>query len=381
MPTLPEARNGIELKAYSRTVPFSFWPTAPTAPRPTVQSLLFSTDPWRMMRRSIAEQVQNVDSRQEAHSYIDQARDFFSSAQHSPIEGAKPVQLYYSFLNLAKAFVICRGTQNSLPKIGHGLNEDLPSAGVEFQDAFIRYWESPNSRGQLQAFDELMAALGDRRVAAGKQIDISLLLPQIISGHRLWSSATDNVERFISIHDIQFCENRRRKEVWLSVYLFADDVKRLGYTQDDALKSSGLAARFRKVRCSQSVANRKLICFEQKDATAYGRHGADHAFDLALSIKPNIWVTVGSSAPFRRFYLYLAPGGDRSAVVSQIASIYSLTFYFGSITRYRPNVMQSILEGSLGGRVAEFISGQPAQFVYIMASEFAKRDVTKPSIV
>ena len=166
MPLLPEARDGIELKAYSRTVPFSFWPTAPTVPRPTLQSLLFAADPWGMMRHSITEQVANLASRQEAHSYIDQARDFFTSAHSSPIDGAKPVQLYYSFLNLAKAFTICRGIHASLPSIMHGLNETVPAGGREFDDAVIQFWPSPNGRGQLQAFDEFMAALGVPRIAA-----------------------------------------------------------------------------------------------------------------------------------------------------------------------------------------------------------------------
>lgn len=382
MPLLPEARDGIELKAYSRTVPFSFWPTAPTVPRPTLQSLLFAADPWGMMRHSITEQVANLASRQEAHSYIDQARDFFTSAQSSPIDGAKPVQLYYSFLNLAKAFTICRGIHASLPNIMHGVNETVPAGGREFYDAVIQFWASPNGRGQLQAFDEFMAALGVPRIAAaGLQIPVSVLLPQILSGHRLWASATGSAERFISIHDIQFCENRRRRQVWLRVLLFADDVKRLGFTQNDVLNNSGLAANYRKVRCNLNESGRPLICFEQTVPINYGRHGVDHASELAASVKDRIWMTVGSSAPFRRNYLYLVPPADRPQVLPQIASIYATAFYFGSITRYRPNVLRSALDGPLGPRISEFISGQPSQFVYLMASEFAKRDVTKPSIV
>ena len=382
MPLLPEARDGIELKAYSRTVPFSFWPTAPTVPRPTLQSLLFAADPWGMMRRAITEQVASPASRQEAHSYIDQARDFFVSAKSSPIDGAKPVQLYYSFLNLAKAFTICRGIHPSLPNIMHGLSEALPAGGREFDDALIKFWPSLNEKGQLQAFDEFMAALGVERIAAGGlQIPVSLLIPQILSGHRLWASAVGSSERFISLHDVQFYQNRRRRQVWLRVLLFADDVKRLGFTQNDVLNHSGLAANFRKVRCNLGVSGRSLICFEQMVPINYGRHGVDHASELATSIKDQIWMTVGSSAPFRRHYLYLVPPADRLQALPQIASIYATAFYFGSITRYRPNVLRSALEGPLGPRISEFISGQPSQFVYLMASEFAKRDVTKPSIV
>jgi hypothetical protein len=62
-------------------------------------------------------------------------------------------------------------------------------------------------------------------------------------------------------------------------------------------------------------------------------------------------------------------------------SIYAITFHLGSITRYRPHHFDRIIDGHYGPRIEEFISGQPLQFIYLMASEFAEQDVTKPSIV
>jgi hypothetical protein len=62
-------------------------------------------------------------------------------------------------------------------------------------------------------------------------------------------------------------------------------------------------------------------------------------------------------------------------------SIYAITFYLGSITRYRPHHFDTIVQGSLGHVIEEFVSGQPLQFIYLIASEFAEQEVTKPSIV
>lgn len=381
MSKLSAPRNGTELGAYSRSVPFSFWPTGQGVPRPHVQSLLFAIDPWVIMRRAIAEQVANPASRSEAHSYIEQASDFYISALASNIEAAKPVQLYYAYLNIAKAFIICRGVRATLANIHHGLNESVVPNGVEFDDAYVKFWTSPNGRGSLQAFDEFMQALGVTRFAGEHQNPVTQVVPQILSGHRLWASAADQGERFIALQRIQFIENRHSKRVWLRMYLFADDVKRLGYTQNALLSDAGLEVDYRKVKCAEKVENRSLICIEQTASTSYGRHGVDLASTLVSSIKDRLWATVGSSPPYRRYYLYLCPAAERASLMPQLASIYALTFYLGSVTRYRPNTFRALLDGAFGPRISEFVSGQPGQFVYLMASEFARRDVTRPSIV
>ena len=129
------------------------------------------------------------------------------------------------------------------------------------------------------------------------------------------------------------------------------------------------------------LGGRKLICIEQRGSTPYGRHGVDLANTLVAAVRERLWSTVGSSPPYRRYYLYLCPFAERPSLMPQLASIYALTFYLGSVTRYRPNVFRQLLDGTYGPRISEFVAGQAAQFVYLMASEFVRRDVTRPSIV
>ena len=153
MPRLPKMRTGTQLKANRRSVPFSLWPVATAnAPRPPVQSLLFATDPWVIMKHAIAEQIQNPVTAREALSYIDQASDFYRSALQSMIDAAKPVQLYYSYLNVAKAFILCRGRQQSLPNIRHGISETIAQGGQEFTDA---YMSVGTPRGTSHAYKRL----------------------------------------------------------------------------------------------------------------------------------------------------------------------------------------------------------------------------------
>lgn len=382
MPRLPQMRTGTELKANRRSVPFSFWPVASdVTPRPPVQSLLFAIDPWLFMKRAIADQIPDENSKNEALSYIDQASDFYNSALQSQIDAAKPVQLYYSYLNIAKAFILCRSIHRSLPTIRHGINEAVNPGGVEFTDAYAQFWISPDSQGRLQVFDEFLRALHCPRIPNGFQIPIKHLIPQIMPGHRLWASAANETERFISLQRVQFTENVKSKRVWVRLYLFRDDVSRLGHSQNYVLQQTGIGQGFRKVKCSEKVDGRELICFEQSVSTLHNRHGVDVAMSLVFAVKSRLWATVGSSPPYRRYYLYICPPAVQNFLLPQLASIYALTFYLGSVTRYRPTVFRSLLEDAYGPRIAEFVSGQPAQYIYLMASEFAKRDVTRPSIV
>ncbi len=145
-------RKGVELKAHDRLVPFSFFPTSDTGRRKPVQSLLFAIDPWLIMRRAVADKVTNTASQREALSYLDQAEDFYRSASSSHIGAAKPLQLYYSYLNLVKSFALCREQQASLPNVQHGVAESVAPGGSEFSDAQLTFYTSPNSKRLTSSF-------------------------------------------------------------------------------------------------------------------------------------------------------------------------------------------------------------------------------------
>lgn len=102
---------------------------------------------------------------------------------------------------------------------------------------------------------------------------------------------------------------------------------------------------------------------------------------LVDSVKNSLWATVGASPPYRRYYVYTAPANERPGVLPQLVSVYALMYYLGSITRYRPQHLDEILKGLYGSLIEEFLVAQPTQYIYLMASEFARRDVTQPSIV
>jgi hypothetical protein len=78
--------------------------------------------------------------------------------------------------------------------------------------------------------------------------------------------------------------------------------------------------------------------------------------------------------------LYANPSQNKQ-VLPQLLSIYAIMFYLGSITRYRPLWYDQIAASEFGTFVESFIDSQPTQFLYLMASYFAEREVVKAAIV
>jgi hypothetical protein len=124
------------------------------------------------------------------------------------------------------------------------------------------------------------------------------------------------------------------------------------------------------------------LCFEQINTHHYpGGYPADEFRPVVASIRDSMWVAVATVTPYRRYYVCLAPAAERQFVLPQLLSVYAIIYYLGSITRYRPHQYDTITAGPFDPWVQEFVNGQPLQFLYLMASELARQDVTKPSIL
>jgi hypothetical protein len=319
----------------------------------------------------------------EALASLEQARDFYVAGTERGIEAVRPLALYYSYMNLAKAFCLTRGTAQTFDQAEHGLSERLGPGKKELTDAFLQAFPSPNARTRkLQNFDELTAVLTGARLGHQARYDLPFLVPQILSGHRLWAQAANKRERFIALHDIQFWHDPAGQQLWLRLYLIADDLSRLSVSHQRLLTESQLAAGFREVNCEEKIGGRNLICLEQIATQPYPNgYPADHLHHLVGTIRPRLWMTVSTIPPYRRYYVYLCPQAEIDSLLPQLLSIYAMTYYLGSVTRYRPHHFDAMVRGPYGPRIQDFVTGQPLQFIYLMTSEIAKQDVTRPSIL
>jgi len=378
MPRIPDARQGDPLTIKGRPLSFSFWPVAQTTRRYRLQSHIFAANPWPIIFRNI-QQIKKPLIKDAALAFAKQAEDYYKAATLGSIVAAKPVLLYYCFMNLAKAFILVSKTVSSLDIAQHGLAERIRSSNNELIDAYLIAY--PSNTSYTNIFDKFLLSVKHIDLSSKIEYDIMKILPQILPGHRLWSIASNQQERFMSIEKINFYRNNTDKTIWLRFYVFADDLSRLGITRRKLLDDANLSNDWQEVKCREKIGERKLLCFEQRTVINYSDRPSDKVFELVNTIKLNLWTTVQLHPPYRSYYLYLAPITERDFVLPQLLSIYAITYYLGSITRYRPHQFEKILAGQYGAVIEAFLNDQPTQFIYLLASEFVRQEVTKAAIV
>jgi len=287
-----------------KPIPFSFWPARPGRRHYGLQSLLFALDPWAIIIQAIEKRCPKAPQA-EALACVQQARDFFSNATQSGVVAARPLTLYYSFMNVVKAFCLTYGSNVTFDKAQHGLSEQLRTPSRELVDAYLRGFSSPNSGGVLQIFAEFKMVLSGVGLAAQTDFDLPFLIPQVVPGHRLWAQGVGKTERFISIRELQFWNDPVNRTMWLRVYIVADDLSRLNVTHQMLLSDSGLTPSFREVACSERWDGRPLLCLEQVGPMSYMNYPADQLHELIHSVRQLFWMTVSTVTPYRRYYVYL----------------------------------------------------------------------------
>lgn len=375
---LHDAREGEVVHIRTRPAPFSFFPTYQGAKREGLHSTLFATQPWNIIGHEL-EKITDQAAQRQALAFWTQARDFFTAAQSSEVSAAKPLLLYYSFLNLAKCLVVKkRGT--ALGTVKHGLSEKLPTTpGAIHGHVSIDITQNP----AVSAFALFAGALNATlpTPAPGSthvQMRSQDFLGQILIGHRVFSQAEGLIERFISLERVEYMHTPATRESWIRVRAFADDFTRLAYPMTGLSKSLNDVRSWRNVKCDQTIDGRRIIEAEMENVIAYGHRPSQALEQLSRVTRSRLWRSVTAVPPYRKYYVYQAT--QTQYLMNQLLTMYLATFYFGSITRYKPEQFDFILRSPIGPFVFEFFSNQPTQFLYLMASEFMAQEVAKAAI-
>lgn len=377
MPPLPQPRNGEKLKTLGRPTEFSLWPTKKLRAHAKIQPKIFALEPWAILQKVVSSKIEQ-SRKPEALACLRQAEDFYRVGTEKNVEAARPLALYYSYMNLLKVYCLVHGANSSFNNAQHGITEIYRP---NYEDIILRCFPSPNG-GKLQNFSEMRSVLMRNGLNATENYKLGHLIPQILPGHRIWCEAKSEKERFISLESIQFWRDKNSNEVWIKIYVFADDLSRLRVTHAQFLQESGFSSNFHEVKCTRKKSQRDILCFEQSSTIQHPiNYPADSLYDLVLLIRNNLWATVSAIPPYRRYYAYLSPQNEFASRMPQILSIYALTYHLGSVTRYRPQDYDDILDGKFGARIQDFVTGQSAQFLYLIASEICQQELTRPSII
>ncbi len=373
---LPGARGGVRLQVRKRDLHFSFWPVYP-GPRFGLNVDLFSKSPWPVMADAIQHRCP-PRARKAAKAFLLQAEEFQRAAEDEAI-ASKPLLFYYSFLNVAKAYILTARMAHNLDVAKHGLEEVLPPGGKEFYDAAVRAYPSrkeAKKKERKNIFDLFGQSLEAPALSALTEYKVQDLLAQIVSGHRLWTAATQHAERFIPIEEVLFMQGRNVKRIWTVITVLRENIDRFGITHKRLLDESRLRATFKEVK---PLVGEKLLRFQQVTPIHYSHRPSDVVMDAVKKCRPYLWPVVRSTSPYRRYYLYLDPSSTMP--LHPLLSVYALMFYLGSVTRYRPHHFDIIRSSPYNPQISEILATEPRQFLYLMASEFAQTDVNWPAIL
>ncbi|MDC8754686.1 YaaC family protein [Erythrobacter sp. sf7] len=375
---LHDPRIGDEVVVRTRPVAFSFFPTIQGSRREAMQSIVFSSDPWNIISHEI-NKISHDKQRDQALAFLAQARDFFNASSESDISAAKPLLLYYSFLNLAKCY-ISKKTGRVLGRVHHGLSENLPTTQGAIHGE-VRVYVDPQPRDKVfQLFAEaLNSPINNNNGSNNFLIRSEDFLSQILIGHRVFCNGEGLKEKFVSIEDIKYVHDPITKEIWLRVRYFADDFKRLSYPLTSLSKSLSGGVDWRNVNCDRQQSGRRLIEAETMNVWGYTQRPSQAIGEISKAVRGLVWRSVISIPPYRKYYVYRPT--QAQFLMNQLLSIYLATFYLGSITRYKPEEFDKILKSDIGPFVMEFFANQPAQFLYLMASEFAEQEVARAAII
>lgn len=342
-----------------------------------LQSRIFATDPWAVVRNSI-DRRSPAGAKEQAQAFRAQAEDHFRAAAVAELFTTRPVLLYYSFHNLAKAYVLTMGQRQDYEIAYHGLSDRLPPNGKELTDSIL---DAFPSGPRVNVFDDFLRGLTGNGLAGTASLKVSAILPQLLQGHRLWCAAAREDERFIEIARLDVLQHSGAKQLWIVLNFFEDDLTRLDITHGQLLAGAALDADYREVRSEEIVGGRRLLKFEKMTPIAYHHRPSDQVQALILTLKRRLWANVLSVPPYRKYYIYVSPATERQFVLPQLASVYCFFYYLGSVTRYRPQKVSSLVSGELGAQLQEGVANLPNQFVYLMASEFARQDISRAAIV
>lgn len=357
------ARIGETVRVLGIPVPFTFWPDS------YVQHGRFITsDPWSCLQVQVRRKVQDAGRRRRALAFFEQAADFYRAAS-APRIGSKPLLYYYSFLNLAKAFLVIRKGMN-LSHCMHGLRE--PDENVRKRLTITSQWVKVSDAGRrphkrVQVYREFMDECGfpvPRTPKATKVVD---LLEQVVAINRVTCHSLGRSPQFFPIDRIAFEYDPEGKKVWIAFRIDRGELAVRRHAPHELRKHT---SRFDEVESPDPGYRR----YESR-AMGYGRSPMQVLRKLVLATWADIWSELRPAG--YQFWASSVPGGKRMA---QLASGYQTMFYLGSIARYRPDDFHNFAEGKHGWLLQEFINSQPLQFLYFLGSGIAETEMIMPEL-
>lgn len=372
----------------NKNTKFSLWPVKQESfsKRTYNQASFTTTNPWALIRGCIDKNLASKSSEKEiAQPLADQAEFFFTAQAATDKLAAKSLLLYYSAMNLVKTCLIVRGNIKGAKDIKerngfrHGIESDFTegSADDPIKNSIITIKRSRGGKSQIEIFDEFLRLFNCHiRRRAKIRIKLTDILPQVVTGHKLWSHFLGEKDYFLPLEKLEFFVQPEIKKICVLGKIKITDSRRISGTHFESITNSGLSNKTEIIN-----AEPEADCWSFKlPSKRYTVYSTDMLEKIAGDIRNQVWSVVTSTHPYRKYYFY-AIGTERETVMPQLASMYAIMFFLGSVSRYRPHFFNRLLKSKYGPLINEFLTSVPNQFLYLMASEIAMRDVSRPAVI
>ncbi len=357
-----KARDGSPVIVRGMRVPFTFWPESHLQ-----HGRITTLDPWRCIRVHVHQSVKNTSRRNRAMAFLDQAEDFYLAAS-APRIASKPLLHYYSAMNLVKTYLVVHKDLR-LDHCMHGLKE--PKENIKKRLTITSQSVKANdqaSSGRLHIYREFIEECGFSVPTKPKSVKLVDLLEQAVSINGVIARSMNRPPQFFEAHNIAFECNTTAKNAWISFYVDKSDLA-VSSSAAKLLRENSMA--FEEVESTKPGYRR----YESKESPSYTRSPQQALPSLVNATWKDVWSE-------------LMPGGFRFWVstitpkrrLAQLASSYQSMFYFGSLTRYRPDDFHKLADGKHGWMVQEFMNTQPLQFLYFLGSGLIKAEMTMPEL-
>jgi len=361
MPSYRHQRDGKRLKAGEHPVRFSVFYRGDNTHR-----RMLASNPWRCMELEL---VRQNSSSEDCLAYLRQAHDFSVAAEAAKAT-ARPVLMYYSFLNLAKMLIKYRDKQKNLAQAIHGLTEAPENAQRQRVTLTAQSVVIKTSRKRIPILKEFASVLKWQLRPAETRYNVCDLLAQVPAIHRPYSHTRKRAERLYVISDAEFRYDHFAREAWAILW-----VRRSEFGGRNAYAK--LSSRvyfdewFKQVEADESHDN--AIPFET-EACHYGKSPCEALTAIGEGcIKAGVLAILAPNG-----YRYYLSNFEPRHRVHQLLASYMAMFYFGSVARYRPADYEKMLKSKYGWVIEEFLATQGYQFVYLMANQVLGQEVVCP---
>jgi hypothetical protein len=327
------------------------------------QPRIVTADVWAYLTHASRELLPKTEAVQAA-AFVDQAFEFFEAARNPRI-GSRPLLFYYSFLNLAKVFLLVRRVPMAVAPL-HGIRDPRENVKGKLYLEGQRVRLEAREAGQTKIFPEFVIALGGA-VGKRRNVEVLSLFRQIPGIHRTFCRVSRRKASFLPVARFEVLSHEGR--VFARMALRRNDA-------DVRVTIAGVRSRQKFKRVFEQVRSEEgnEYWFETGEV-AGATKARDQAIKQIAERIQNVGVWSIMTREGYRYYLGdVAPAG----VLPPLASIYATMFYLGSVTRYKPYDFDRMVSRRYAWLISEFLRTQPSQFLYCLASHIAGIDVVPP---